>query len=175
MKKKLPIIIIGIIVVFVILVVVSMVLEEIDMYEYEKAEKEALSKISVKVPKKFERSSYSSTIYYHLYDEETRCSFIVDVEADSYNYEDGMEYLEKRTTISLKDKVSEIQGIDLNNYKWYYLSVENEDGITYHYATVKDNTVYTLDYEIEDYSKGENPSNYCANIKDEIISTVKLK
>ena len=130
MKKKIPIIIIGIIVIFVILVVVSMVLEEIDMYEYEKAEKEALSKISVKVPKKFERSSYSSTIYYHLYDEETRCSFIVDVEADSYNYEDGMEYLEKRTQlkrvfmlIDFRHKPSEDDLLMYNFLKYYNLPV----------------------------------------------------
>ena len=176
MKKKIPIIIIGIIVVFVILVVVAMVLDKIDMYEYEKAQKEALKTISVKVPKKFERSDSSYSKNYYLFEDDIECSFRVSVDTDTFSYyEDGKDYLEKRTNITLKDKVSEIEEIKINNYLWHYLSVENEDKITYHYATIKENIIYELEYEIEDYTKGENPNNYCANIKDEIISTVKIK
>ena len=160
----------------VIIIIAIMVLGSIEDNTYNKKYKEALNKISVNVPDKFEKKSYGDSISYHLYEDDTSCNFYIDVNKESYNhYKDGKEYLEERTYITLKDKVSEIKEIELNDYKWYYLTIEKNGNIEHHYATIKDNIIYELDYSIHDYSNGENPNNYCASIKDEIISTVKLK
>ena len=174
--KKIPKILIGIAVVFIVLLVFAFILEKVEENKYEKEDREALSKISVKVPKKFTKSEYSSSKHYFYYKDDTSCSFDVEVETSNYkNYKDGKDYLEDRTYITLKDKVSEIEEIDLNNYKWHSLTVEKNGNTEYHYATIKENNIYELEFRIDDYTNGESPDNYCASIKDEIISSVKLK
>ena len=174
--KKLNIIIIVIVVIILVIILGAFIQEKLEYSQYEKKEKEALKNISVKLPKKFEKNTYSNSISYYLYDEDTSCNFSINVNTNSYkHYVDGKDYLEENTYITLKDKVSEIKEIELNNYKWHYLSVEKNSNLSYHYATKKENTIYELEYRINDYTNGEETNNYCANIKDEIISSVKIK
>ena len=174
--KKIRNIVIGIVIVFIIIILITIISENIKQKEYEKEEKEAISKISIKVPKKFDKNTYSDSISYYLYDDNNNCSFNIHVDTDSYKYyKDGKDYLEDRTYITLKDKVSEIQEVILNNYKWHYLSIERKNNFVYKYVTIKENTIYELEYRISDYTNGEEPNSYCYKIKDEIISTIKIK
>jgi len=176
MNKKIAIIIIGIIVIIVVIPVIGLILEELDMKGFEKENKEALSKLSVKVPKQFEKNEYGSSIYYNYYKDDVDCSLRIEAEKGNYrDYVDGKDYLEDTTYISLKDKVSEIKEIKINNYKWHYLTLEKNGDIEYHYATINEDNIYDIVYKINDYTNGENANNYCISIKDEIISTVKLK
>ena len=174
--KKGKFIIIAIVVIILVIILSAVINEKIEYQKYEKKDIEALKNISVKVPKKFEKHTYSSSIDYSLYEDDTSCSLSIDVNTNSYkHYEDGKDYLEDNTYITLKDKVTEIQEIELNNYKWHYLSVEKNGNLSYYYATIKENTIYELEYRINDYTNGEEKNNYCDSIKDEIISTVKIK
>ena len=174
--KKGKIIIIVIVVIILVIILGAVIQEKIEYSQYEKKDKEALKNISIKVPKKFDKHKYSNSISYYLYDDDTSCNLSISVDADSYkHYVDGKDYLEESTYITLKDKVSEIQEIEINNYKWHYLSVEKNGNLSYHYATIKENTIYEIEYRINDYTNGEETNNYCASIKDEIISSIKLK
>ena len=174
--KKITKVILGIIIVISIIVIATIIQRKIDDKQYENNEKEALSKISIKVPKKFEDNSYSDLKNYYYYDKNASCSFSIETFSNTYKtYDDGKEYLENNIYKTLKDKVSEIEEVKINNYKWYHVTIEKEDSISYYYATTKEDRVYELEYNIHDYTKGEVKNNYCAQQKDEIFATVKLK
>ena len=174
--KKTKVIIIVIVVLFLVIILSEFIFEKIEYSQYEKKDKEALKNIIVKVPKKFKKHTYSNSIDYYLYDNKTSCDLSINVNRDSYkHYEDGKDYLEESTYITLKDKVSEIKEIEINNYKWHYLIIEKNGYLSYRYATIKENTIYGIEYRINDYTNGEDINNYCASIKDEIISSIKLK
>ena len=166
---------IGFVIVIVLIIVGALIQLHIENKKFEKEEEEALSKISFKMPKKFKKESYSYLKEYTYDDKNASCSFKVNTYDNYEDYNDGKDYLEDRIYITLKDKISEIQEIKLNNYKWYFFSIEKNNNISYYYATIKDDRAYELEYEIYDYSKGEVESNYCTQQKDEIIASVKLK
>ena len=173
--KRVIMIIIGFVTVILLIILGGLIQIHIDNKEFEKEEEEALSKISYKIPKKFKEESYSYLKNYTYYDKNASCTFKVNSYENYNEYVDGKDYLEDRIFITLKDKISEIKEIKLNNYKWYSFSVENNNRITNYYATIKEDRAYEIEYEIYDYSKGEVENNYCTQQKDEIIATVKLK
>ena len=168
MNKK---ILIGIGVVVVVILVVSFVRYYEDSYNNED---EYLKNISYSVPLEFEKSKYGE--YYHYYGDDVSCDFEVR-EVSAYSYESGKEYLENNVSVYLSDEVREVKEVDVNGVLWYSFSRKNSDGISYYYATVRDDKGYYFEYEIRDYYHGENGSsnNYCEASYGEIVSSIYLK
>ena len=136
-----------------------------------------LSDISFDIDNRFEANIYDSSGYYHYYSDDISCSFDVSYYGN-YKYNSGNDYLRDMVMFSLNDEVSEIKEIELNGYKWYYMSVDSGDKKTYYYATIKNDKVYELEYDISDYKRGdrtEDESNFCYSEYDKVISSVKLK
>lgn len=136
-----------------------------------------LSDISFDIDDRFEANIYDSSGYYHYYSDDISCNFDVSY-YDNYKYNSGNDYLRDMVMFSLNDEVSEIKEIELNGYKWYYMSVDSDGKKSYYYATIKSDKVYELEYDISDYKRGdrtEDESNFCYSEYDKIISSVKLK
>ena len=167
MNKK---ILIGVGLVVVIILVVSFVRYYEDSSYYEE---EYLKNISYNVPEKFERSKYGE--YYHYYGDGISCDFEVR-EISVYSYKSGKEYLENNVSVYLSDEVSDVKEVDLNGDMWYSFSKKNSDGVSYYYATVRDDKGYYLEYEIRNYHHGDySGNNFCNASYGEVISSVKLK
>lgn len=174
-KKQL---IIGLIVGIVIGIIIIILVAEISSnYTYsDREEKKALKNITYEISNKFEKTNYGYSLYYRYHDDKTICSFEVDTNDYYYDdYKDGGEYLKDNIYFTYNDKISEIKDVELNNYKWYYLSKERNNDIEYIYATKKDNIIYILKYEMTDYANGDGSSTFCISQYDKIISSVKLK
>lgn len=139
-------------------------------------DKDYLSNISYDISSEFDSSIYDSSRYYHYYGDYISCNFSVNY-FNTYNISNGEEYLKNRINITLSDKVSDIEEVDINNYKWYYMKVDSGDTIKYYYATIEKDIGYELEYNIHDYLRGDSNSNdrFCFDEYDKIISSVKLK
>ena len=165
---------IGFVVAIIAIVIIAKVVENIEYSDRE--EKKALKNISYKISDKFEKDDYGYAIYYSYYNDNISCHFRINANENYYDeYKDGSDYLKRRIYFTYNDKVSEIKEVELNNYKWYYLTKESDGDIEYIYATLKDDNIYELKYDINDYVNGDGTSNFCANEYDKIISTVKFK
>ena len=174
-KKQL---IIGLIVGIVIGIIIIILVAEISSnYIYsDREEKKALKNITYNISKKFEKDDYGYSIYHSYYDENTNCYFKVETYENKYeDYKDGKEYLKDKIYFTYNDKISEIKDVELNNYKWYYLSKEKDNNIEYIYATKKDDIIYILNYEMSDYANGDGSSTFCISQYDKVISSVKFK
>lgn len=139
-----------------------------------------LKNIEFNISDKFEKKNYGDFISYYYFDSDNdlSCTFDVSVEDYSYNsYNDGKEYLEDSVYHNSKDKVSDIEEIDINNFKWYKMSVLNSGKYNYYYATIKNGVVYELKYDINDYLDGDRSNNdsFCITERDKIISSVVFK
>ena len=170
MKRNVLIIgaIIFVIVIFVIYKVNDNIYDD-DYYKY-------LDNIDYKVSSEFEESKYSKG-YYRYYNDDISCNFSID-SFSTYSYKDGSEYLKDDIRFTLNDKVSDINEVDLNGYKWYSLTVEHNNEISYYYATVKDDNGYLLEYKIRDYNNGDygnSKENFCYVEYDRIISSISFK
>lgn len=164
---------IGFIVAIVAIIILCIVVENIDYSDRE--EKKALNKISYEISNKFEKDDYGYAIYHSYYGDNIRCHFKITTHDNYDEYKDGSDYLKNRIYFTYNDRISEIKEVELNNYKWYYLTKESDGDIEYIYATLKDDIIYELNYDIDDYANGDGTSNFCANEYDKIISTVKFK
>ena len=167
--KKILFILVGVIIVFF---VCSWIYKQSTDYYYDG--NEYLDNISYVISDKFEESEYSRG-YYHYYDDGISCSFDIN-DYSTYSYKNGSDYLKDRITFTLNDEVSEISEVDLNGYKWYYMSVSKRGNINYYYATVKNDRGYILNYEINDYSYGDSLSGdkFCDTEYDKVISSVRF-
>ena len=137
----------------------------------------SLSDITFDIDDRFEASLYDGSGYYHYYSDDISCNFDFSYYSN-YRYITGDDYLRDMVKFSLNDEVSEIKEIELNGYKWYYMSVDSDGKKTYYYATIKNDKVYELEYDISDYKRGdrtEDESNFCYSEYDKVISSVKLK
>ena len=170
MNKKV-LLVIGVIIV----IVVSYIIYKInDNYNYGYYY-EFLNNISYDISSKFEEGKYSKG-YYHYYGDDVSCSFNID-SFSTYNYSNGSDYIKDRINFTLNDKVSEIEEVDLNGYKWFYFSVDGGDNKEYYYATIKDDKGYLLEYEIRDYNRGdsmEGTKSFCYAEYDNSISSVRF-
>ena len=144
---------------------------------YYKDNSKVLESISYEVPKEFEKiSDYGNSRLYYYYKDSVGCSFSIFGDDDTIEeYKDGKEYLESSVYTNQKDKVSEIEEKNINDYKWHYMSVEKDSGISHYYATVREGVIYYLKYDTEDYLNGDGTSDYCLKQHDVILNTVKFK
>lgn len=174
-KKQL---IIGLIIGFIVAVIFIIVLAKVvtDVEYSDREEKKALKQLKYEISDKFEKDNYGYAIYHSYYEDNINCRFNIHTYDNYYDdYKDGNEYLRDRINFTYNDKVSEIKEVELNNYKWYYMSKEKNEDIEYIYATIKDNIVYELEYEITDYAKGDGTSSFCSSQYDKVISSIKFK
>lgn len=170
MNKKLLIVIGSIIIVSIIIYYFVR-----DNYYYY-SNKDYLSNISYDISDEFEANIYDSSRYYHYYDDNISCNFNVNY-FNNYGFIDGSEYIKDRIMFTLNDEVSDIEVVDINNYKWYYLKVLGSNDVRYYYVTIYNDVGYELEYNISDYLRGDgNSSNgLCYREYDRIISSVKFK
>ncbi|MBQ6494505.1 MAG: hypothetical protein IJI49_00725 [Bacilli bacterium] len=169
MNKKV-LIVIGII----ILIIMLLYYYVKDNYRYY-GDKDYLIDISYDISDRFDASIYDSSRYYHYYEDDISCNFDISY-FSTFDINNGEEYLRKRIMFTLNDEVSDIEEVDINNYKWYYMKVDSGDKISYYYATVKDDVGYELEYSISDYMRGDsNSSNkVCYSEYDRVISSIKF-
>lgn len=167
-------IIIGIVILFVG-ILIFFYYEDND-YNYKWDDKGYLDDISYDVPGRFESDKYTYSDNYHYYNNSISCSFNVKY-FGTYNISNGEEYLRDSIRFTLNDKVSDISLVDLNGDKWYYMTVNSGDNISYYYATIKNDKGYVLEYEVNDYLRGDTDKrdNFCYVSYDKIISSVRLK
>ena len=166
MNKK---ILIGVVIVVLLLIIFYVRYYE-DSYD---DDGEFLKNISYDVPREFEKSKYGE--YYHYYGDNVSCNFEID-DFSVYSYKSGKEYLENNVSVYLSDEVSDVKEVDVNGDMWYSFSKKNNSGISYYYATVKDDNGYYFEYEIRDYYHGDYGSNnFCDASYGEVVSSVKLK
>lgn len=169
--KKVILIIVGVVIVLFVLYFIGN-----HKYEYH-LDYGYLDNISYNISDEFEGSD-SSRGYYHYYGDNSSCSFSVDNFYVNSNYKDAKDYLRNNLYFTLNDKVSEIEEVSLNGYQWYYLKKEDDGGVTYYYATIKGDTGYVLEYDINDYNNGDynkDDYNLCYMEYDRIISSVRFK
>ena len=145
-------------------------------YNYRWDDKGYLDDISYDVPGNFKSDRYTYSDNYHYYNNSISCSFNVKY-FSVYDISNGEEYLKDNIRFTLNDEVSDISLVDLNGDKWYYMTVNRRSDTSYYYAIIKNDKGYVLEYEINDYLRGDTDKkdNFCYVSYDKIISSVKLK
>ncbi len=169
MNKK-WLVVLGAIVIIILLVIFTFYSFHDVYYHYAE---EYLNNISFVISDKFSVSKYSRGYYSH-YDNDVSCNFIVE---DYYGdvYSDGSEYLKKYVYFTLSDEVSDIEEVTLNGYPWYFMRVDNKNGVSYYYSTIWNGTGYKIEYSIRNYGLDNNRNSFCYMEYDEVISSVKFK
>ena len=174
--KALIVVTVALIVFSTLFALLSTVLEK----DYKQSDpKNPINNISYKVPEEFSTNKYDSSIYHSYYENSVSCDFDVYYRENYMKNKDGKDYLEETIRFTLKDTISDIERVSINNIEWDYIKIINKSGnITYQYATIKDNNIYELKYEIRDYKNGdheEGENHLCYRALDSIIPTVKIK
>ena len=137
----------------------------------------SVENLSYEIPEYF-KISYSSNNYKTYRYEENSVYCNISITTRDY-YDDALEAI-KATNVKISDNVSEIKEIDLNGNSAYALEVESTDNLekTYYYMLKIKNHIYSIEYEIRDYEKGDRTdgdTNKCFSAREEFVNSIMIK
>lgn len=168
-----------IIIIFIVAIIIfCIVASNIHYNENNNIEKQDdFENLSYEIPEYF-KISYSSNNYKTYRYEENSVYCNISITTRDY-YDDALEAI-KATNVKISDNVSEIKEIDLNGNSAYALEVESTDNLekTYYYMLKIKNHIYSIEYEIRDYEKGDRTdgdTNKCFSAREEFVNSIMIK
>ena len=148
---------------------------DIHMKQNEKKNKEEYD-ISYAIPKEFDKSSYGE--FYNYGENDIYCTLDIQERKKEYYEKTLEEYLKDNITVTLNDKVNDIEEIKINNIKMLHLSVKKKYSLIDYYGIEGTEKYYMLEYKISDYKNGDRKDindNLCYTAKDKILNSIKIK
>ncbi len=139
---------------------------------------EDFSEIDYNIPNEFEVDDDNSFSKYYNCDENDVYSYVSIHSYKKSLYKDKEKWFKGCFTITLNDKVSDIEEIEINGSKVLFLKIESENSIYYCYGFESSNYYYSLTYSIYDYESGDRAdidTNKCYISRDAIVNSVTLK
>ena len=135
--------------------------------------------LSYEIPEYFEDSDSSSLYKLYNYNENR---VYCNISITTLDYYDDAQKAINNITIKASDVVSEIKEIDLNGNLAYTREVESADkyvlGKNYYYMFKIKNHIYSIEYEIRDYEKGDrgdSDTNKCFLAREKFINSIVVK
>lgn len=169
--------------IFIPIVIIVLVAIVLGIFVFVKKSENSFSKnlfteISYDVPLKFERDEeYAYSRYYRYTDNFVHCSFSVNVDEKDY-YNGFNNWFKGRIHFNLNDEISELKEITVNDIKMLYIEKKSRGSLDYYYGVESSKYFYLLTYSIDDYENGDRndlDSNFCYNVKDNIIDSVNVR
>ena len=177
MDKKTKYVIITILGIILLVFVGIKVKKLVDEYKWMIEEKESYNEISFTEPDGFtkEEGRYETSPNYSYRDDDVSCYLSIG----SYDKSDTKEKWFKRIIyVDLNDVVSEQETLTINGKSVLSINVKEDNSTTYYYGFESTNHYYVYRYTINDYTKGDRPSDDdspCFVAKDQVLSSIKVK
>lgn len=126
---------------------------------------DSINDLAYTIPDGFTVGKYNSSSYKSY--STNYCRFSITSYGSSI-YNNADEYLNKNIYASNSDQVSEIDTKKVNNMDWRYLTITSSYRKNYHYATIYNNKIYTIEYS-------ENQDNNdCTQSYNKFIESLKF-
>jgi len=134
--------------------------------------------ISYNVPSVFKKDDdYTFSKYYDYEENNVNCTISFSA-SDKSIYKNKEDWFKGTFTFTLNDKVSDLKEEEINGNKVLFIEKKSEKVTDYYYGFESTNYYYLINYNIYDYKDGDREdidTNKCFTLRENIISSVKLK
>lgn len=146
-----------------------------DMYdEFESPDLEqneiTTTELKYEIPEDFIRSNYNSENFkvFNYTDDNDYCSISISIH-DSYFKQSAKDYLKSHINSSEDDNVSDISSLEINDYNWEHVKIEDSYKQRNRLLTIFDKTIYDIEYTIY-----KDESNYCSKQYEIFINSLNF-